>query len=680
MNRPECLLGTGHCTRLFLWRQLDFIQSRRECAPVKTTAFRCSGKMARAELFIQAQLCGILQQERGAKVRTLDDVKPAHGFRQIERRFLGKARCSHGWNLKVQIDQILLDHGQTSAAFQIRQQSIKLFIGEEDVQITMEEILGFDELTETLFALEWLGGRDEFVQHFMRLSRRISQAFRTAFLHVTYTYCLCNTHIVSFTRPRLAAQIKIFPQIVKFISARFASLSVCFKITPSPTPNATKRRTRTNCASAFTDFFGFHVNVSLAPRQWNRAQTQEWHMSDSQQPARQHYWDPLRALLMMLGIPYHASLLYSQTIPWDIKSGETSTVLTVLGSIIVTFRMPAFFLVAGYFSLMMIEKKGCKTWLRSRSIRLGLPFVTALVLLAPPQLLLIELSHAAKGDISFEVAMVRAFEAVTHPNAHWIMHLWFLPTLLIYSGALAVLWRLCKTSAFLPLKTAYATISRAAPWLTLLLVCSAPIAWEMLVYGLAAMAQQSDNALFRLYDTGSDPYVRYSSFYLVGTLLYADKVLLRYFRQTGPLTILTACMAIAITLYLRWHPMTGSDAALLFASSIAAICITRCLLDYMNRHLDAPNGFVRNVTDASLTMYLLHHPLIYGLGTLFLFANFAPILEFSIIVLATTGLAYAAHRLIIRSEIALFLFNGASTQRPQVAAPARLSSGNNTLR
>lgn len=403
-------------------------------------------------------------------------------------------------------------------------------------------------------------------------------------------------------------------------------------------------------------------------------------MSDNQQSARQHYWDPLRALLMLLGIPYHASLLYSQTIPWDIKANETSAILTVMGSAIVTFRMPAFFLIAGYFSLMIIEKKGCKVWQKSRLIRLGVPFLTALLLLAPPQLLLIELARAAKGRISFGVALSNALDAIMHPSVHWIMHLWFLPALLIYSAALAGLWRLSTSPVCLPAKRAYTRMSKAAPAFTLLLVCAAPIAWEMLVYSTAAIAQQSGNALLQVYDKASDPYFRYAVFYLVGTLLYADKELLHRFRQTGPLTALIAGAAIIVTLYLRWHPSSGNNAALLFASSIAAICLTRCLLDYSRRYLDAPNRFVRNVTDASLTIYLLHHPLIYGLGTLFLFASIPPLVEFSIIVLATAALAYAAHQLIKKNPITLFLFNGVSSLGGRVDRAATISPGSNTLR
>ncbi|MGG2476801.1 acyltransferase family protein, partial [Rhizobium sp. BR5] len=92
---------------------------------------------------------------------------------------------------------------------------------------------------------------------------------------------------------------------------------------------------------------------------------------------------------MLLGIPYHASLLYSHALAWDIKDFETSPILTTLGAALVTFRMPAFFLVAGYFSTMVIGKKGRMRWLKQRFLRLGVPFIVAVLLLGPLQLFLL---------------------------------------------------------------------------------------------------------------------------------------------------------------------------------------------------------------------------------------------------------------------------------------------------
>lgn len=94
--------------------------------------------------------------------------------------------------------------------------------------------------------------------------------------------------------------------------------------------------------------------------------------------AREHQWDWLRAFLMLLGIPYHAAMAYNARVLWDIQSPEKSEILTFLSGVLVTFRMPAFFIVAGYFAAMMLERRKPTSWLRGRIIRLGIPFLTGL--------------------------------------------------------------------------------------------------------------------------------------------------------------------------------------------------------------------------------------------------------------------------------------------------------------
>ncbi len=110
--------------------------------------------------------------------------------------------------------------------------------------------------------------------------------------------------------------------------------------------------------------------------------------------AREHHWDSLRAFLMLLGIPYHAAMVYHSRILWDVQSPDKSELLTFVSGVLVSFRMPAFFIVAGYFAAMMLEKRPAAEWLQGRLIRLGIPFLTGLVLLAPLQVALIDLNSA----------------------------------------------------------------------------------------------------------------------------------------------------------------------------------------------------------------------------------------------------------------------------------------------
>ncbi|MCZ7452037.1 glucans biosynthesis protein MdoC [Rhizobium rhizogenes] len=378
----------------------------------------------------------------------------------------------------------------------------------------------------------------------------------------------------------------------------------------------------------------------------------------------EHYWDPLRALLMLLGIPYHASLLYSHALPWDIKDFETSPVLTALGAALVTFRMPAFFLVAGYFSAMVIGKKGKAPWLRQRFLRLGLPFIVAVLILGPLQLFLLQLAGIAKGDIPAD-RLMQSLPGLLRPSEQWIMHLWFLPALVAYSALLAGLLFLAERPPLAYARDWFGRVRARYPAPFFVALCALPVLWELMVYGSGLLAGKTGNSLFSLYERASDPYARYLPFFLIGALLNRDRALFHRFRQTGALTGIIAFGAIATAVTLRLQNPFSSSTMLVLVSAIAAVATSRLLIDLACRYFDRPSRIAGRMTDASFTIYLFHHPLIYAFGTLFILISLPPLLEFTIIVAATTVTAYLLHQVIRRSPLALFLLNG--TRKPRAA-------------
>lgn len=379
----------------------------------------------------------------------------------------------------------------------------------------------------------------------------------------------------------------------------------------------------------------------------------------------EHYWDPLRALLMLLGIPYHASLLYSYALPWDIKDFETSPVLTALGAALVTFRMPSFFLVAGYFSTMVIGRKGKMPWLRQRFLRLGVPFIVAVLLLGPSQLFLLKLAGIAKGDIPADRLLANLPDLLL-PGEQWIMHLWFLPALIAYSGLLAGLLFLSGRPPLAYARDWFGRMRGQYPAAFFAALCAFPVLWELTVYGSGLLAGKNGNSLLVLYERASDPYARYVPFFLIGALLHRDRALFHRFRQTGILTGVIAFAGIAAAVTLRLKYPFSNSALLVLVSTIAAVAASRVLIDIACRFFDRPTRLARRMTDASFTIYLFHHPLIYAFGTLFILISLPPILEFAIIVVATTTTAYLLHQAIRRSPLAVFLFNGIRKPRPVV--------------
>jgi glucans biosynthesis protein C len=90
---------------------------------------------------------------------------------------------------------------------------------------------------------------------------------------------------------------------------------------------------------------------------------------------RLHGLDNLRALMMWLGIVLHVSAIHMvnpSPLPW--RDTERTLLADFLMGFIHAFRMPVFFILAGYFTAMLLRQRGAAGMLKHRLLRLGLPF------------------------------------------------------------------------------------------------------------------------------------------------------------------------------------------------------------------------------------------------------------------------------------------------------------------
>ncbi len=147
-------------------------------------------------------------------------------------------------------------------------------------------------------------------------------------------------------------------------------------------------------------------------------------------------WDMLRALLMLLGIPFHAALPYSYLVNSVVVSDDPSMIAETVGNLLHAFRMAVFFVVAGYFAAHAITRKGSSAWLSARWRNLGLPLLASAICFLPLLLLLraMDLSEAGPDTGDWVWLLVQS------PGHHWTAHLWFLIVLLEMSLVTALLW------------------------------------------------------------------------------------------------------------------------------------------------------------------------------------------------------------------------------------------------
>jgi len=92
--------------------------------------------------------------------------------------------------------------------------------------------------------------------------------------------------------------------------------------------------------------------------------------------------DALRAFAMLLGVVLHGALAYT-TIPWVVRDPSQQPAFDVLVAAIHGFRMPLFFLVSGFFTAMLWQRRGLRQMLRHRWKRIGVPLLIGSLTILP---------------------------------------------------------------------------------------------------------------------------------------------------------------------------------------------------------------------------------------------------------------------------------------------------------
>jgi hypothetical protein len=98
---------------------------------------------------------------------------------------------------------------------------------------------------------------------------------------------------------------------------------------------------------------------------------------------RYHHLDALRAFAMLLGVGLHAMLSFVGWPVWPVQDSNQSELYGIPILFIHGFRMPLFFFVSGFFTMMLWKRKGAQGLIRNRFQRIVLPFLFFGILLIP---------------------------------------------------------------------------------------------------------------------------------------------------------------------------------------------------------------------------------------------------------------------------------------------------------
>ena len=367
---------------------------------------------------------------------------------------------------------------------------------------------------------------------------------------------------------------------------------------------------------------------------------------------RIHYMDAMRATLMMFGIVLHSSQVFNPAQNWLIGSDQTFALAGWLVDAIGIFRMPAFFIVAGFFCLLSMQKYTPRDFAMMRVERLAVPLVVCALLLNTLQTSIL----SSYGVFEFDLVGYLA-------GGRWMSHLWFLNHLLVYVGFAYVVssrgWQLPGLVG----RYAAAACSIMSPFTLLGLVAGAHlIAFKSLAV-TGALGAGVVLGAFDLYSIAWNlPY------FVFGMVLGLRRELLQRFAAV-PLPVAIAIVALCAPVGAAGEALdsaalrTGAQFLQLLATWYAAALCFRVFHRFANR----PSALMASLSGSSYSVYLVHHLLVIVFGIILVQLGIGGPLGLVILIAAVAACALLFHQHVVASSAAgRYLFNGVRTRNATI--------------
>ena len=379
---------------------------------------------------------------------------------------------------------------------------------------------------------------------------------------------------------------------------------------------------------------------------------------------RSHDLDNLRALAMLAGVLFHAALAYSPLVHpmFPTADRQNAAIVDVVIWFLHLFRMPVFFVVAGYFTALQVERRGLAGMFRSRMVRIGLPFLVFVPLVHLT--LTWSTFHAVDTAVhpSPVIAWIRSLQEAgpLPPHPPGTSHLWFLYYLMLF---LVLLWVVRN----LGLGRLGARIASLHPaWIIALL----PVLMMPALASIPAPHPAPESFLPQFW-----ALAYYGAFFTLGYLMHGHpQFMSRCLRPALALLMGSLLLYAGFILLLAQRPpeLAGKNASWSIALLEGAISVwmTLACLGLGRALLDRSHRALRSLADASYWTYIVHLPILFVVQYRLMDIDMHWMIKFALSVALTMAACLLSYQLLIRHTFLAHVLGGGS--RPPISARGRV--------
>ena len=376
---------------------------------------------------------------------------------------------------------------------------------------------------------------------------------------------------------------------------------------------------------------------------------------NSQKTERLHALDSLRAIMMMLGIVLHSSNTYvvaDYGASWPLKdAAHTSLVLDWISSFVHAFRMPIFFVVAGFFASLLFHERSSQKMIKNRVNRILLPFIVFVIILWP--LVMIAFSYSnivfAQGSQPFATAL----EGFTHLDAFipgHTMHLWFLYYLVLFSITSFILGLAFKKLPWFTSKSSQLIsyiIQRPLLKVTV---------FSLVTFLILIVMNRTWVATSLSFTPDFNTFIFYAFFYFFGWVLFKSKSLLSSFMKYDWAFSILAIILFSALFFTNDTSLSPKVIMLIKGTNVWLFIFgfTGLFIRYASAH----SAIMRYVSDSSYWVYLLHLPLTALIPGMIADVDLPAFLKFSMVMFTTAFICFITYHYLVRNTFIGKFLNG----------------------
>jgi glucan biosynthesis protein C len=374
---------------------------------------------------------------------------------------------------------------------------------------------------------------------------------------------------------------------------------------------------------------------------------------------RLHSLDSLRAIMMLLGLVLHSAITYGvidYANVWPLKDPETTSLFNDFIVVFIhSFRMPIFFVVAGFFGSLLFYERNPLKMFKNRVSRIVLPFIVFLLILNPLNIFSFAYTELlfSGSDTAFE-ATLSYFSNPLIFIPQMTFHLWFL-----YYLALITFVSVGLGLVFSKLSIVSNRISQAFSW-----IIRKPVL-RILVFAVLTCFVYFLMGTFQVETSYSlipdlNTFIFFFFFYIIGWILFKSKHLLDSIMRLDWICTVLGLVLFTINFFMfsslsfEMHIIANSVIVWLLIFGITGLFIR-----YGSKH----SSTMRYISDSSYWVYLVHLSFAAIIPSFIVDWPLPATIKFLFVLISTGIICFVSYHYLVRGTFIGEFLNGRKYSR-----------------